>query len=57
MKSLREMIGFVVRDFADFVLHQKKWWVTVFLIIVAAFIAVVYFSGQPAVRPIIYMNE
>jgi hypothetical protein len=54
--SPRRMIELVVRDFTDFVLHQKKWWLTTLLLIVAALIAVILWGGEPAVRPIIYMD-
>lgn len=56
MTALRRMIVAVVHDFVDFVLHQKKWWLTMLIIIVVAFAAVAFFSGQPAVRPMIYMD-
>jgi len=55
--SPREMVAFVVRDFVDFVLHQKKWWLTALLLIIAALVAVILFNGQPAVRPMIYMDD
>ena len=53
---MRELIKFVVHDFMDFVLHQKKWWITALLIIIGVFIAVALFNEPRAVRPIIYTD-
>ena len=52
--SPRKMIEFVARDFADFVLHHKKWWVTMLIIVVAVMIGMVLMNEQRGVRPLIY---
>lgn len=54
MKSLRRIIAIVLRDFVDFVLHQKKWWITTLLIIVAVLVGLILVNEQRAVRPLIY---
>src|SRR5262245_30105759 len=54
--SLRSTVRFVVRDFSDFVLHQKKWWLTMLVIIISIFVAVVLLTEPRGVRPMIYSN-
>jgi Family of unknown function (DUF5989) len=43
----------VVREFADFLLHNKKWWLTPIVVIMLLFGALVLMSGTAA-APFIY---
>lgn len=54
---LGDTLKFVVRDFADFVLNQKKWWLTALLLTLALFIGLVLMNEPQGVRPIIYSLE
>ena len=52
----RDLVRFVARDFIDFVVHQKKWWLTGLLLVIAAFVALAFFNEPRPVRPIIYTD-
>jgi hypothetical protein len=55
--KLGGLIRFVARDFLDFVLHQKKWWVTALILTLAVFVGFVLMNEPRGVRPLIYNFE
>jgi hypothetical protein len=54
MAKLVRFLQFVGRDFLDFLIHQKRWWLTALLLTLAAFIGLIVLTEPQGVRPIIY---
>lgn len=48
------LLRFVGRDFIDFLMNQKKWWLTALLLTLAFFLALVFLNEPKSVRPIVY---
>ena len=44
----------LVREFADFIVHNKAWWMTPIIIVLLLMIAVILFTQSSPVLPFIY---
>jgi hypothetical protein len=54
LTAARRLLGFVVHDFVDFILHGKRWWVTAMIVTLVVFALLILSNEHHAVRPIIY---
>ena len=55
--KLGQLLRFVGRDFIDFLLNQKKWWLTALLLTLAFFLGMIVLTEPKGVRPIVYDTE
>jgi hypothetical protein len=46
----------LVRDFVDFLVHEKAWWLTPILLVILAMVAFILFAESSPVLPFIYMG-
>ena len=55
--QLGRVLRFVGRDFLDFLMHQKKWWLTALILTLAFFLGFIAMNEPRGVRPIIYDSQ
>jgi hypothetical protein len=46
----------LVRDFYDFLVHEKAWWLTPIIVVILALVAFILFAESSPVLPFIYMG-
>jgi hypothetical protein len=46
----------LVRDFFDFLEHEKAWWLTPILLVLLAMVGFILFAESSPVLPFIYMG-
>jgi hypothetical protein len=46
----------LVRDFLEFLVHEKAWWLTPILLVILAMVAFILFAESSPVLPFIYMG-
>ncbi len=44
----------IVREFVDFIIHNKAWWMTPILLVLALMIGFIFFAESSPVLPFIY---
>lgn len=44
----------LVREFADFIVHNKAWWMTPIILVLAIMVAFILFAETSPVLPFIY---
>jgi hypothetical protein len=44
----------LVREFMDFIIHNKAWWMTPIILVLAALVAFILFAESSPVLPFIY---
>ena len=44
----------LVREFADFIIHNKAWWMTPIILVLAVMVAFILFAETSPVLPFIY---
>lgn len=44
----------IVREFWDFLKHEKKWWMIPLVVVLGGVVAIVLIAGNPALAPFIY---
>lgn len=44
----------IVREFADFIVHHKAWWLTPIIIVLALMVGFILFAESSPVLPFIY---
>jgi hypothetical protein len=44
----------IVREFADFIIHNKLWWMTPIVIVLALMVGFILFAESSPVLPFIY---
>jgi hypothetical protein len=44
----------LVREFADFIVHNKAWWMTPIVLVLALMVAFILFAESSPVLPFIY---
>ena len=44
----------IVREFAGFIIHNKLWWMTPIIIVLAAMVGFILFAESSPVLPFIY---
>ena len=44
----------LVREFADFIVHNKAWWMTPIILVLAIMVAFIIFAETSPVLPFIY---
>ncbi len=44
----------IVREFADFIIHNKLWWMTPIIIVLALMVGFILFAESSPVLPFIY---
>jgi hypothetical protein len=44
----------IVREFADFIIHNKIWWMTPIVLVLALMVAFILFAESSPVLPFIY---
>ena len=44
----------LAREFADFIIHNKAWWMTPIIIVIALMVAFILFAESSPVLPFIY---
>jgi hypothetical protein len=44
----------IVREFADFIVHNKLWWMTPIVIVLALMVGFILFAESSPVLPFIY---
>lgn len=46
----------LVRDFLEFLVHEKAWWLTPIVVVILAMVAFILFAESSPVLPFIYMG-
>lgn len=44
----------LVRDFVDFLLHEKAWWLTPIIVVLLAMVSFILFAESAPILPFIY---
>ena len=55
--KLGRALRFLGRDFVDFLMNQKKWWLTALLLTLAFFFGLVVLNEPQGVRPMVYDRQ
>ena len=57
LSKVGQFLRFVAHDFIDFVLNQKKWWLTALLVTLAFFLGMIVLTEPKGARPIVYDSQ
>lgn len=52
--EIEEVKGGLFREFIDFIIHEKVWWISPILIILVLLSAFIFFAESSTVLPFIY---
>ena len=55
--KLGRLLAYIAHDFIDFIINQKKWWLTALLLTLALFAALIVSNRPTGVRPIVYDTD